>query len=116
MIFHINSINLSVEIDGWKNTLGLTTAELAKLQNVVLNGNNHKKIDVPCSIDMAGVVYNGVLPVTLNCLRGCYVNVELPSVIEAHNEKRTVSVHISKSTFGFVNLQPTEYDARIISV
>lgn len=116
MHFHINRIKVTANIDGWVNTIVIEDRDVLKLRDIHLTRTEHKTIDLSFYVNVPTGVAKIELPVTLNCMNGTRLSMELPSkVIAMVNDKRHLVI-LTNPSFELIDLTPAIKSANIIPV
>lgn len=104
MKFHIESISFVAEINGWRMAATIDDRDVMPLQHLSLHASANTCIELNYCMDVAGTIYKVTLPVTLICLQGRAIAMEIPNAVEvAYNDKTTI-MHIRDVNFALVNL------------
>lgn len=116
MHFHIDSIEVDINIEGWRKTITIDDRDILPLRDLNIATANSKRIDLSFGVLLANKTYMIAVPVTVGCYHGPRVAVELPSKAVAVSKDHTTVVELSNPVFSLVDLTPTRKSAKIIPV
>lgn len=112
MKFHIESISFMADINGWRKEVTVDDRDVSRLQHLSLHASASTDIELNFCMDVAGTIYKVPLPVTLICLQGRAIAMEIPNAVEVTYNDKTTIMHISDVSFALVNLGSTQHVGR----